>query len=48
MKIDFNVTDILPDRWFRWNAEKNGYEESVAPAAFADWPKPPYYPVSFL
>ena len=34
--------------WFRWSAEKNGYEESVAPAAFADWPKPPYYPVSFL
>lgn len=34
--------------WFRWDAEKNGYKKSVAPATFVDWPEPPYYPVSFL
>ena len=34
--------------WFRWNTEKGGYIEADAPEAFADWPEPPYYPVSFL
>ena len=34
--------------WFRWDDEKNGYYESKAPEEFADWPEPPYYPVSFI
>ena len=34
--------------WFRWDDEKSGYYESKAPEAFADWPEPPYYPVSFV
>lgn len=34
--------------WFKWDVEKNGYEEYIAPVAFADWPRPPYYPFSFF
>ena len=34
--------------WFKWDDEKGGYFEAKAPEVFADWPPPPYYPVSFL
>ena len=34
--------------WFGWDEEKGGYCEAEPPEAFADWPGPPYYPVSFL
>lgn len=34
--------------WFKWDYELGGYCEAEAPEAFADWPTPPYYPVSFL